>query len=158
MSLIPTWPFVVGGLLLGAAGGAALDHTIMSAKIARMEKAAADVDRQRAEIRAADERDARSIEQTWAERVGQVEQEKTNAIAQVQAAGAAALNSERMRQRAERRPAPSSSAGQGAATCQGTTGAELSRPDAEFLIREATRADAQRESLGACYKAYDSLK
>lgn len=36
MSLIPTWPFVVGGLLLGAAGGAALDHTIMSAKIDRM--------------------------------------------------------------------------------------------------------------------------
>ncbi len=158
MSLIPTWPFVVGGLLLGAAGGAALDHTIMSAKIARMEKATAEVDRQRAEIRAADERDARAKEQTWAERVGQVEQEKTNAIAQVQAAGAAALNSERMRQRAERRPAPSGATGQAAATCQGTTGAELSRPDAEFLIREATRADTQRESLGACYKAYDALK
>lgn len=36
MSLIPTWPFVAGGLLIGAAGGVALDHTIMSAKIDRM--------------------------------------------------------------------------------------------------------------------------
>lgn len=158
MSLIPTWPIAAGALVVGLTAGAALDHTIMSAKIARIEKAAADVDRQRAEIRAADERAERTKEQTWAERVGQVEQEKTNAIAQVQAAGAAALNSERMRQRAERRPAPSGAVGQSAPTCQGTTGAELSRPDAEFLIGEATRADVQREALGACYKAYDSLK
>lgn len=36
MSLIPTWPFVVGGLAIGALAGAGLDHTIMSAKIDRM--------------------------------------------------------------------------------------------------------------------------
>lgn len=42
MSLIPTWPFVVGGLLIGAAGGAALDHTIMSARIDRMKAADAE--------------------------------------------------------------------------------------------------------------------
>jgi hypothetical protein len=41
MSLIPTWPFVAGALLIGAAGGAALDHTIMAGKIDRMELAAA---------------------------------------------------------------------------------------------------------------------
>lgn len=34
MSLIPTWPFVSGGLLLGALGGAAVDHAFMSAKVA----------------------------------------------------------------------------------------------------------------------------
>lgn len=158
MSLIPTWPFVVGALVIGGAGGFALEHTIKSAEIARAAKVTAEVDRQRSEIRAADERDARSKEQTWAERVGQVEQEKTNAIAQAQAAGVAAINSERMRQRSDRRPAPSGAASQASATCKGTTGAELSRPDAEFLIGEATRADSQRAALSACYQAYDSLK
>lgn len=158
MSLIPTWPIAVGAMVLGALGGAALDHTIMGARIDRMEKATAEVDRQRAEIRAADERDSRTKEQTWAARVGQVEQEKTNAIAQVQAAGAAALNSERMRQRTERRPAPSGGVPEAAATCAGATGAELSRPDATFLVGFAQRADEQRAALGACYSAYDALK
>lgn len=36
MSLIPTWPIAVGALAVGLAGGAALDHTIMSSKIDRM--------------------------------------------------------------------------------------------------------------------------
>jgi len=156
MSLIPTWPFVVGGLLLGAAGGAALDHAIMSAKIYRMEKAAADVDRQRAEIRAADERDARAKEQTWAERVGRVEQEKTNENARIAARYVAQLDG--LRQRADRRPAPSGGTAPAAPACQGATGAELSRADAGFLIREAARADAQRAALAACYGAYDALK
>jgi len=158
MSLIPTWPFVVGGLLLGAAGGAALDHTIMSAKIARIEKASADVERQRAEIYAADQRDNRTKEQKMAERVGQAEQEKINAQAQARAAGAASLNSERMRQRAERRISPAGGVPEAAATCAGSTGAELSRPDATFLIGIAQRADEQRAALAACYGAYDSLK
>lgn len=158
MSILPTWPILVAGSVFAFATGVFADHTVMSSRIDKMKAATTEVDRQRAEIRAADERAERTKEQTWAARVGQVEQEKTNAIAQVQAAGAAALNSERMRQRAERRPAPSGAVGQAAPACAGSTGAELSRPDAEFLIREATRADAQRESLGACYKAYDSLK
>lgn len=34
MSLIPTWPFVVGALVIGGAGGFALEHTIKSAEIA----------------------------------------------------------------------------------------------------------------------------
>ena len=34
MSLIPTWPFVVGALIIGGAGGFALEHTIKSAEIA----------------------------------------------------------------------------------------------------------------------------
>ena len=158
MSLIPTWPIAAGALVVGIAVGAFADHTVMSARIDKMKAATSEVDRQRAEIRAADERAERNKEQTWAERVGKVEQEKNDAQQQARAAGAAALNSERMRQRAERRPAPSGASGQAAATCQGTTGAELSRPDAEFLIGEATRADVQRAALGACYKAYDALK
>jgi hypothetical protein len=40
----------------------------------------------------------------------------------------------------------------------GTTGATLFAEDAEFLIREATRADKIRIALEACYKQYDSIK
>ena len=39
--------------------------------------------------------------------------------------------------------------------CNGST---LSAPDAEFLIREAARADQIRVGLEACYKQYDSLQ
>lgn len=39
--------------------------------------------------------------------------------------------------------------------CNGST---LSAPDAEFLIREAARADEIRVGLEACYKQYDSIK
>lgn len=158
MSLIPTWPIAVGALALGLAGGAALDHTIMSARIDRMEKATAEIDRQRAEIRAGDELEARQKEQTWAARVGQVEQEKTNEIARVRAAGAAALSDERMRKRADRPAANPSGMPQAAAACAGATGAELYRPDAIVLVGIAQRADEQRAALGACYSAYDALK
>jgi 2-oxo-4-hydroxy-4-carboxy--5-ureidoimidazoline (OHCU) decarboxylase len=37
------------------------------------------------------------------------------------------------------------------------TGTTLSAEDAEFLIREAARADKIRAGLDACYKQYDAL-
>jgi len=40
---------------------------------------------------------------------------------------------------------------------QDGTGRSLSAEDAEFLIREATRADQIRTALDACYKQYDSI-
>lgn len=43
------------------------------------------------------------------------------------------------------------------ATGQDGTGRALSAEDAEFLVREAARADKLRESLDICYKQYDSL-
>ena len=39
--------------------------------------------------------------------------------------------------------------------CNGQT---LSAPDAEFLVREAARADEIRVGLQACYKQYEALK
>jgi len=39
--------------------------------------------------------------------------------------------------------------------CQGGTGAELYRADAEFLVREAARADVVRAGLVACYEVLD---
>jgi hypothetical protein len=41
---------------------------------------------------------------------------------------------------------------------QSGTGATLSAEDAEFLIREAARADQIRVGLEACYKQYDAIK
>jgi len=43
-------------------------------------------------------------------------------------------------------------------TTAGTTGTTLFAEDAEFLIREATRADKIRIALDSCYKQYDSIK
>lgn len=44
------------------------------------------------------------------------------------------------------------------ADCAGGTGAELSRPDAEFLSREAARADELRAGLETCYAYADTLR
>ena len=40
---------------------------------------------------------------------------------------------------------------------QNGTGRSLSAEDAEFLIREAARADTIRTALSACYKQYDEV-
>jgi len=45
-----------------------------------------------------------------------------------------------------------------AANGQSGTGTTLSAEDAEFLIREAARADKIRVGLEACYKQYESIK
>ena len=47
---------------------------------------------------------------------------------------------------------------QDTANGQDGTGRALSAEDAEFLVREAARADQLRTSLSACYQQYDSLK
>ena len=41
---------------------------------------------------------------------------------------------------------------------QGCNGSALYAEDAEFLIREASRADEIRVALDACYKQYESIK
>ena len=42
--------------------------------------------------------------------------------------------------------------------CQGASGADLSRQDAEFLTREASRSDRLRIALKACYDYADSIQ
>lgn len=44
------------------------------------------------------------------------------------------------------------------ANCKGTTGAELSREDAEFLTREAARGDEYAIALQACYRYADEIQ
>lgn len=44
------------------------------------------------------------------------------------------------------------------ANCAGASGAELSRQDAGFLVREAARAERLQAALDACYKYADTLR
>jgi len=46
---------------------------------------------------------------------------------------------------------------QGATNGQDGTGRALSAEDAEFLVREAARADKLRTGLDACYKQYEAI-
>lgn len=156
MSILPTWPIAAGTLALGLALGAYADHTVMAGRIAKIEKGHADVMRQLAEVHDADQLDARNKEQTWAVRVGQVEQEKTNENARIAARYAAQLDG--LRQRADRRPTTASGVPEATAACAGATGAELSRSDAAVVIGIARDADVHRAALAACYGAYDALK
>lgn len=86
-------------------------------------------------------------------------QEKANAAIRKQAADQAAINTRLradlagLRDRPERSGDLSAVPGTG---CQGATGAELSRSDAEFLVGEAARADEIRAGLAACYAVIDS--
>lgn len=59
---------------------------------------------------------------------------------------------DRLRQRAERLPESSRLA------CEGSTGRELSRQDAEFLVRFAADAEQHRQGAMNCYAAYDQIK
>src|SRR6185503_8568699 len=155
MSLLPTWPIAVGALVLGMAGGAWIDHTVMAGRIAKAEAAHADVLRQIAQVQAQDEKESRDKEQAWAKRVGQVEQENKDENARIADRYAAQLDS--LRKRADRRPAHTGGVPEATDTCQGATGAELSRSDAGFLAGLAARADQHRAALDACYRAYDAV-
>jgi hypothetical protein len=100
---------------------------------------------------------------TEARRIERKEQEVVNEALRTQnnslAGNAATLRSdlERMRQRAERRDATGVPAAP-RPDCAGATGAELSRTDAEFLVREAARADDIRAGLVACYQVIDGIQ
>jgi hypothetical protein len=66
------------------------------------------------------------------------------------------INSQLVDAISELRKRPSRS--EQAANGQSGTGATLSAEDAEFLVREASRADQIRIGLDACYKQYDAIK
>lgn len=86
---------------------------------------------------------------------------KTNAIIRQQVIEQAAIAHRlrndliSLRNRPERTTGLPATAGY---ACQSATGAELSRPDAEFLSWEAARADEIRAGLIACYQVIDATK
>lgn len=87
-------------------------------------------------------------------------QEKANAAIRQQAADQAAINNRlrsdlaSLRDRPERTSNLPTVSGH---SCSGTTGAELSRSDAGFLVGEAARADEIRAGLIACYAVIDGV-
>lgn len=155
MSILPTWPIAAGALVLGIAGGAYVDHKVMQGRIDKIQIAHTEQLRVREVQRAKDEVAAREAERLLAVRAGQIEQRKIDEIATINARHAAAIAG--LQQRPDRKPTSSGGVPAPSTTCQGATGAELSRPDAELALRIARDADEQREALRACYAAYDSF-
>lgn len=102
--------------------------------------------------------DAEKKTQQLQTQADQARKEKSDALQQLDRTARAMA--ERLRQRPERPasgaglPAPAGT-GQAAGGC---TGAQLYRPDGEFLVRESARADAIRIELDACYAAYDRAR
>lgn len=155
LNLIPKWPFVAGALVLGLGAGAYADHKVMQGRIDKMVIAHAETLRVREVQRVKDEVAAREEERRLVLRAGEIEQRKTDEIATIRSAHADDLS--RLQQRANRKPTPASGLPSASPACQGSTGAELSREDAAFLVGEAARADEHRAALNACYQAYDSM-
>jgi len=156
MSIVPTWPIAAICLAVGVAGGALSTRYVYVNKIDKIQAQHTELLRQREVKRADDERAAREKEQGWAERVNEAEQRRINETDRISRERDAAITS--LQNRASRKPASTGSVPSSATSCQGSTGAELSREDSIFLTGEASRADEQREALKACYSAYDSMR
>jgi hypothetical protein len=114
---------------------------------------------QQAEAHAVAMEAARQKEQALQANADQLRKDKEREIRDLNARAVALTAS--LRQRPERPTAETSSvpgaAGTGSAVA-GCTGAELSRPDAEFLAREAARADELRAALRQCLSQYETLR
>jgi hypothetical protein len=85
---------------------------------------------------------ARQFEANW--------QTNVEALNEVHHAEVARLSAALERARVELRNRPDRMPEASRQACPGATGAELSRPDAEFLVGEAARADQLRADLEAC--------
>ena len=89
----------------------------------------------------------------------QVNQGKVNELAKAQYDELFNINNDlndnlnRLRNRPSRRNVPDNPE----TFCQGASGADLSKPDAEFLTRLAARADTLRTALKACYQYADTV-
>jgi hypothetical protein len=153
-------PWLILGFVLAvaAAGGAGLykGHDLGMAEVQQKwdkERAA-----QEAEYAAA-QAAAREKEQELQANADQLRKEKDREIRDLNARAAALTNSLRdrpTRPTTEASALPSTaSAGCAPASC---TGAGLSREDAEFLAREAARADELRSSLRQCLAQYQAIR
>ena len=106
---------------------------------------------------AAAELASRTKEQGLQKAADQIRREKDARINTINSALNSAIDS--LRQRDERPSpytlSPNPSVG---LVAKGCTGAELYRSDAEFLIREAARADTVKQSYEQCYAQYQAVK
>ena len=96
---------------------------------------------------------ALQVEQT--QKAQELHQAATDEIRTQKDAQIASINNQLLNAVSQLRSRPNRT--QASSDGQGGTGATLSAEDAEFLIREAARADILRTGLQACYNQYDSL-
>jgi hypothetical protein len=93
----------------------------------------------------------RKLELNLTEKIQKLERKKNAEIANVNARLRVALSE--LSERTSR-----ATTNKDTADCKGTTGSELSREDAEFLTREAARADRLRSALNICYQQYEEIE
>lgn len=98
---------------------------------------------------------AREREQVMMASADKLRKDKDAQIASLNTRLGAALSS--LSERPQRTPSASKDT-PAPCNCSGATGANLSREDAEFLVREAARADRLRSALDQCYKQYESVR
>lgn len=98
---------------------------------------------------------AREREHVMVASADKIRKEKDAQIASLNGRLSVALDG--LRQRPQRPPSPSKDS-TAPCDCQGATGSQLSREDAEFLARESARADRLRAALEQCYQQYDSVR
>lgn len=156
MIISPTYYIAAGALVIGLASGAWIDHRVMQGRIDKIQLAHSEELRVREVKRADDERAARTKEQALVVRVNEIEQERINEVANVRNSADALI--ERMRKQANSKPANASGMRPTCPAGEGGAGSELHIGVGEDLVRLAQRADELRTALGACYKAYDSLR
>lgn len=130
--------FLVNGFYWNAHGSNAAD-TRWKAKI----------EQQRADAEAK----AREQEKTWQEAANAIVKNQDAKLAATRRNLDAALNG--LRDRPNR---PAADSKPTATDCTCSTGSGLCKQDAEFLVREASRADSIRVGLEACYEYADKVK
>ena len=109
----------------------------------------AKIEQQRADAEAK----AREQEKTWQEAANAIVKNQDAKLAATRRNLDAALNG--LRDRPDRPAADTKPTG---TDCTCSTGAGLCKQDAEFLVREASRADSIRVGLEACHEFADKVK
>ena len=121
----------------------------------RLEKRIADIEKKAAEDIVKAEQNARKQESTLRTNADNIRKTYETQITDLNGRLDTVLVWLRDRPERPSNPAPSTPAG---ATTQACTGSQLFREDADFLIREATRADTIRKAYQRCIAEYESVK
>jgi hypothetical protein len=134
----------IGLIVIGCTIGWFVNGWRLQSKIANLEKQYA------LSVKQAYEQ-TRKVEQSLITKIETIERKKNGEIANVNARLRVALSE--LSERSSR-----STTNQDTTDCKGTTGRELSREDADFLTREAARAERLRQALGSCYVQYEEIQ
>lgn len=153
-NLLPGWLWA-GGLAAALLHGCVIGHQRDSARsdLAAVRAEVKAQEETRAEVARLAEAGRRAAEKTHAAELAAINERTAHESKRIAAAVAAALDG--VRQRPDR-PAAGGAVPQTSAGNLACTGAQLYRPDAEFLVREAGRADRVRNQLADCRAKYDA--